>query len=135
MAASIERTRKRHLTWCSLRVLVYLGAFLLIACGRTLESQSAAIQSLHHAAWTSDNGLGAVFNVQQASDGFLWLTTSRGVLRFDGVLFESVEQATFGAVRDVDILSTFASSSGSVWFNHAQCGRPALEGWKHHCLF
>src|SRR2546428_12163610 len=30
--------------------------------------------------WTSANGLGAVFDIQQSSDGYLWLTTSRGVL-------------------------------------------------------
>ncbi|MBB5059698.1 signal transduction histidine kinase/streptogramin lyase [Granulicella aggregans] len=96
-------------------------------CGRTSESQSAAIQSLHHAAWTSDNGIGAVFNIQQASDGFLWLTTSRGVLRFDGVRFESLEQATFGAVQDVDTLSVFVSPSGSLWLTTRSAG---ILRWK-----
>ncbi len=53
----------------------------------------------HHTMWTSDNGLGAVFDIQQASDGYLWLTTSTGVFRFDGVRFQSVEEATNGAVQ------------------------------------
>ncbi len=35
----------------------------------------------HHTAW---NGLGAVFDIKQSSEGYLWLTTSKGVLRFDG---------------------------------------------------
>src|SRR5271167_3521622 len=40
----------------------------------------------HHTEW---NGLGAVFDIKQGPVGFLWLTTSKGVLRFDGVRFRS----------------------------------------------
>jgi len=44
--------------------------------------------------------VGAVFDIKQSADGYLWLTTSKGVLRFDGVRFQSVKEVTRGAVFD-----------------------------------
>jgi signal transduction histidine kinase/ligand-binding sensor domain-containing protein len=75
--------------------------------------------------------LGAVFNIQQSSDGLLWLTTSRGVLRFDGVRFESVQQVTFGAVSDSEILSAFTDFSGAVWLTTRSAG---ILRWENGAL-
>lgn len=66
----------------------------------------------HHTEW---NGLGAVFDIKQSSEGYLWLTTSKGVLRFDGARFQSVEEVTRGAARNSEIDSVFLSSSGGLW--------------------
>jgi ligand-binding sensor domain-containing protein len=81
----------------------------------------------HHRMWTSDNGLGAVFDIQQASNGYLWLTTSTGVFRFDGVRFQSIEEVTNGAVENSEIHSVFLSASGGVWLKTRAAG---LLFWK-----
>ena len=65
----------------------------------------------HHTGW--DN-LGAVFDLKQSPEGYLWLTTSKGVLRFDGLRFQSVEEVTRGAVHDDEIDSVFLSFSGGL---------------------
>jgi len=78
----------------------------------------------HHTAW---NGLGAVFDIKQSSEGYLWLTTSKGVLRFDGVQFQSVEEVTRRAVHDSEIDSVFLSSSGGLWLTTQGAG---LLFWK-----
>ena len=67
----------------------------------------------HHTEWS---GLGAVFDIKQSREGYLWLTTSKGVLRFDGAHFQTVEEVTRGAVSESDIDSVFLSGSGGVWF-------------------
>jgi signal transduction histidine kinase/ligand-binding sensor domain-containing protein len=85
----------------------------------------------HHRMWTSDNGIGAVFDIQQASNGYLWLTTSTGVFRFDGVRFQSVEEVTNGAIQDSEIHSAFLSSSGGVWLKTRAAG---LLFWKNDRL-
>ena len=85
------------------------------------------VTNFHHTMWTSDNGLGAVFDIQQAADGYLWLTTSTGVFRFDGVRFQSVEEATNGAVPNSEIHAVFLSSSGGVWLKTRAAG---LLFWK-----
>src|SRR5271169_4371846 len=78
----------------------------------------------HHTEW---QGLGAVFDIKQSSEGYLWLTTSRGVLRFDGVRFQSVEEVTLGAARSSEVDSVFVSSSGGVWLTTEGAG---LLFWK-----
>ena len=80
--------------------------------------------SYHHTGW---NGLGAVFDLKQSPEGYLWLTTSEGVLRFDGVRFESVEEITRGAVQNNEVDSVFLSSSGGLWFTTQGAG---LLFWK-----
>src|SRR5260221_13368232 len=85
----------------------------------------------HHRMWTSDNGIGAVFDIQQASNGYLWLTTSTGVFRFDGVRFQSVEEVTNQAVQNSEIHSAFLSSSGGVWLKTRADG---LLFWKDERL-
>jgi ligand-binding sensor domain-containing protein len=78
----------------------------------------------HHTGWS---GMGAVFDLKQSSEGYLWLTTSKGVLRFDGVRFQPLEEVTHGAVQDTEIDSVFISSSGGLWFTTQGAG---LLLWK-----
>ena len=81
----------------------------------------------HHTMWTSENGLGAVIDIQQASDGYLWVTTSTGVFRFDGVGFQSVEEATNGTVPNSEIHAVYLSPSGGLWLKTRAAG---LLFWK-----
>src|ERR1700677_996991 len=82
----------------------------------------AEATNFHHDMWTSDNGLGAVIDIQQAADGYLWLPPSTGVFRFDGVRFQSVEESTNGAVRNSEIHAVFLSSTGGVWLKTRAAG-------------
>src|SRR5215475_7928734 len=96
-------------------------------CEPAIWAAARQMTGFHHTMWTSDNGLGAVFDIQQASDGYLWLTTSTGVFRFDGVRFQSVEEVTNGAAENSQIHSAFLSSSGGVWLKTRAAG---LLFWK-----
>ncbi len=82
------------------------------------------ISDFHHTEW---KGLGAVFDIKQSSEGYLWLTTSKGVLRFDGVRFQSLAEVTRGAVQDSEIDSVFLSSTGGLWLTTEGAG---LVFWK-----
>jgi signal transduction histidine kinase/ligand-binding sensor domain-containing protein len=94
-------------------------------------ASAGRVKKFHHRMWISDNGIGAVFDIQQASNGYLWLTTSTGVFRFDGVRFQSVEEVTNGAVQNSEIHSAFLSSSGGVWLKTRAAG---LLFWKDERL-
>ena len=83
--------------------------------------------NFHHTQWTSENGVGSVFDIQQSPDGYLWLTTSRGVLRFDGVQFQTVADATYGGVDTNEIDSVYLPSSGGLWLTTMSAG---LLYWK-----
>src|SRR5215813_4244613 len=100
-----------------------MGAPLILG----VAAEVRAATDFHHTKWTSENGVGAVFNIQQSPDGYLWLTTSRGVLRFDGVRFQSVEEATYGAVHSSEIDSVLLPASGGLWLTTESAG---LLFWK-----
>lgn len=111
---------------------IRLAAGVVLFLELLAGSPSSTIRALtpsnfHHTKWTSENGAGAVFDIQQSSEGYLWLTTSRGVLRFDGVRFQTVAAATFGAVETNEIDSVFHSSSGGLWLTTTSAG---LLFWK-----
>src|SRR5262245_65922990 len=73
---------------------------LLLVAEPAARASARRMTGFHHRMWTSDNGIGAVIDIQQATNGYLWLTTSTGVFRFDGVRFQSVAEAKNGAVEN-----------------------------------
>jgi hypothetical protein len=72
------------------------------------------LNDYHHVSWTVENGLGAVFDIQQSSDGYLWLTTANGAFRFDGVRFQSIEEVTAGTIRNQDIDCVFVGRDAAI---------------------
>ncbi|MEO8131084.1 MAG: triple tyrosine motif-containing protein, partial [Bryobacteraceae bacterium] len=111
------------LSWIS---SIRIFCFFLALAG-VFAARASDRPDFHHTAWTSENGLGSVFDLQQSSDGYLWLTTSRGVMRFDGVRFQSVADATYGAVDGNEIDSVLVPPSGGLWLTTTSAG---LLFWK-----
>ena len=103
------------------------AAPILIAGTSSLPGWAPETKDLYHTAWTSESAVGAVTDIQQAPDGYLWLTTSKGISRFDGIRFQSLDEITGGAVRGVDIDSLFLTPSGGVWLSTRNAG---LLFWK-----
>jgi len=118
--------------WKSRKAVWLIGAALVLLVAEPAAWASARrMTGFHHRMWTSDNGIGAVFDIQQAANGYLWLTTSTGVFRFDGVRFQSAAEVTNGAVDNSEISSVFLSSSGGVWLKTRAAG---LLLWKDERL-
>jgi len=103
-------TASRKFGW--LLGVTLIPGLLLHLRGAVAGPAGRGVTDFHHTEW---NGLGAVFDLKQSSEGYLWLTTSKGVLRFDGVRFQSLEEVTPGAVQDSEIDSVFLSSYGGLW--------------------
>src|SRR5215510_3042850 len=91
------------------------AALVLLVAEPAAWASARGMTGFHHRMWTSDNGIGAVFDIQHAANGYLWLTSSTWVFRFDGVRCQSAAEATNGAVYNSQISSVFVSSSGGVW--------------------
>jgi signal transduction histidine kinase/ligand-binding sensor domain-containing protein len=116
--------------WTILRKFGWFLALALVPGLVSLVRGEIAEHAIHgatdfnHTEW---NGRGAVFDIKQSSEGYLWLTTSKGVLRFDGVQFQSVDEVTHGAVHDNEIDSVFFSPTGGLWLTTEAAG---LLFWK-----
>ena len=68
---------------------------LLVWCAGTgwaLDSSRRLTQYVHR-IWTTQQGLppGTIYDIWQTRDGFLWLGTQTGLVRFDGVRFTAAE--------------------------------------------
>ncbi len=61
------------------------------------------IDQYGHDSWTSQQGLPgeAVYQILQTQDGYLWMRTSEGLVRFDGVRFVAMDNVAGGAVRAI----------------------------------
>jgi signal transduction histidine kinase/ligand-binding sensor domain-containing protein len=87
----------------------------LIAVAEQPRTKNRA-ENIFHTAWSFEDGVSAVFDVQQDLDGYLWLTTANGVFRFDGANFQSVDIATNNAIHNRDVKSVYVAPSGRLWF-------------------
>jgi PAS domain S-box-containing protein len=120
--------RKAHFRW---RTGAIFAVLLAISMPGVLTRRDAAqaqvLEEYHHTEWTSKNGISGVWAVQEAPNGFLWLTTATGVYRFDGQRFESIDEVTNREVHNANIVTVFPSSSGGVWLTTRSQG---LLLWK-----
>jgi len=115
-------TFRRKLVW--LAGVALAPAMFAQAHWEREEPILRGLTDYHHTEW---GGLGAIFDIKQSPEGYLWLTTSKGVLRFDGVQFQSLEDVTRRAVDDREIDSVFLSASGGLWLTTEGAG---LLLWK-----
>ena len=104
-------SREGRIMWTFFRKFGWLAGISLSALVSPTHAADAGpavrgVTDFHHTEW---NGLGAVFDIKQSSEGYLWLTTSKGVLRFDGVRFQYLDEVTRGAVHGSEIDSVFLS--------------------------
>ena len=94
--------------------------FLLALQAQALESNKP-LTEYTHTVWTHKDGLSSAFiySIAQTEDGYLWLATTDGLVRFDGVRFVHWSPKTghtdlLGVVR-----SLCAAGDGSLWIGTA----------------
>lgn len=70
-----------------------------------------------HRVWRTEDGLpqNRVQAIAQTKDGYLWVGTSEGLARFDGLRFVVYDQSNTAAITDNSILSLEAAPDGSLW--------------------
>ena len=102
---------------CSLMMTLLLSTSL---CQTVVPPQQ--LPQFHHTLWSADSGIGAVYDIQQAPDGFLWIQTSTGVFRFDGVRFQTAAELIGDAERTRKIEAALPSHSSGVWFTTTASG-------------
>jgi signal transduction histidine kinase/ligand-binding sensor domain-containing protein len=100
----------------------YLAKWLLLllcvtAWPRLLPSEEAVAYKFH--AWNSQNGLpdDSIDAIQRTRDGYIWMTTSAGLVRFDGLHFHLFNRANTPALISVNFSfgALFESRDGALW--------------------
>src|SRR5712691_2357486 len=68
-------------------------------------------------SWTTDNGLpqNSVRSIVQTRDGYLWLTTFDGLVRFDGVRFTVFNKGNTTGISSNRFLRLYEDAGGDLW--------------------
>ncbi len=67
--------------------------------------------------WGAEKGFpgGAVYAITQTPDGYLWLGTEKGLVRFDGWSFQLFQHATTPALPEGPVRRLLADAEGNLW--------------------
>ena len=88
-------------------------------------------------SWQSEDGLpsNSVRAVAQAADGYLWVATAEGVVRFDGVRFSGFADESDALLAQRSARALFALPGGSVWIATARGGLLHWDGGKFRVVW
>ena len=88
----------------------------LVADARALDPNRLLSQYIRE-QWSTETGFpgGAVNSIAQTADGYLWVGTDRGLIRFDGFNFRPVSFASIGIASNVSILQLLTDAGGTLW--------------------
>src|SRR6202162_1529634 len=102
------------------RVLVLgtvFASLLLVALPRALAlDPDRRISQYGHTVWRIQNGaISPATTIAQTTDGFLWIGTAQGLMRFDGVRFVPWQPPQGQDLPGTHFSAVFGSRDGSLW--------------------
>jgi signal transduction histidine kinase/ligand-binding sensor domain-containing protein len=106
-------TSRLKQTRCTLIGIVLAGFF---TDARALDPNRLPSQYVRE-QWTTEPRFpgGVVNGIAQTADGYLWIGTDRGLIRFDGFNFRPVSLTSIAVASNVSILQLLTDASGKLW--------------------
>src|SRR6476620_1030552 len=101
-----------------IRNIAALMALALLCPAEALALDPAkALTQFTHSAWLMEDGLpqNSIKAIAQTADGYLWLATQAGLVRFDGVRFTVFNTANTPALININVMALLAARDGSLW--------------------
>lgn len=84
------------------------------------DSRPWTLDRYQHSAWTTRDGAPVgVTAIAQTHDGFIWVGSSEGLFRFDGLRFEHVEKIGDVALPKLPLMAVYSGADGGLWLGYA----------------
>jgi len=101
------------------KLLNYFNNFLFVtsAVGILLAAATAVFTQYQIESWTTDNGLpqNTVHSIVQTPNGYLWLATLDGLVRFDGVRFTVFNKQNTKSINSNRFSQLVVDVRGDLW--------------------
>ena len=96
--------------WAHLLILVRLSPLILIWF-------HTATAQYHLDHWTTDDGLpqNSIRSITQTRDGYLWMTTFDGLVRFNGVQFKVFDKSNTRGLSTNRFTAVYEDTQGTLW--------------------
>jgi ligand-binding sensor domain-containing protein/signal transduction histidine kinase len=104
----------RH--WAFRWLWAAVGVLCAMSGARGLDPNTALAQYTRE-RWSEEQGFpgGRVNAIAQTPDGFLWIGTERGLVRFDGLTFASISSGNPENSPDGPVLGLVTDGEGNLW--------------------
>ncbi len=114
MKNAVNRPKSFHY----LRLLGFFGFFLGVVFPAVALDPARSIFQHNCRSWARQNGLPAsgVYALAQTRDGYIWLGTAKGLVRFDGSEFKLFDLKQLPQARSTMVRSLSVSQRGGLWF-------------------
>jgi signal transduction histidine kinase/ligand-binding sensor domain-containing protein len=94
--------------------------FVLLLCLSTavLGADHSNITPTHsHTIWDAAAGFpgGYVYAISQTTDGYLWIGTSKGLVRYDGLSFVTIRQSDSSGEARIPVLGLVSDANDQLW--------------------
>src|SRR5690606_13262063 len=93
------------------------AAVLLAASPATALDRVRGLSQYIRDEWGPSKGYsgGPVYGFAQGADGYLWIASDRGLLRFDGLRFETVDLPLPTTSGGAAVVGVAATDEGAIW--------------------
>jgi signal transduction histidine kinase/ligand-binding sensor domain-containing protein len=115
-----RRVRRLGSPWQSARICLFTALLCNAAFGL---DHDRSITQFQHTVWTTKDGAPSlILSISQTADGYLWLGSLSGLVRFDGVRFEQYQPRFGGNFPSNEVASLFAQPDGRLWVGFIRGG-------------
>jgi signal transduction histidine kinase/ligand-binding sensor domain-containing protein len=97
--------------------LLSVAALALIL---SLTPLFSATPDFYFRSWQTQEGLPSnkILDLRQTQDGFIWIATLDGLVRFDGIKFTVFDNTNAEALTDQSLTCLFEGRDGTLWIGH-----------------
>ncbi|HEY2149782.1 MAG TPA: two-component regulator propeller domain-containing protein [Vicinamibacterales bacterium] len=116
-----------------LRSAIALAVVAMPMRASALDSAKTLSQYVRR-IWQVQQGLpqASIDALLQTHDGYLWLGTQTGLVKFDGVRFTTVDEVDGLSMKDIRVTRLLEGRDGTLWIGTSQAGLIRIQNGKAH---
>ena len=110
-------------------VRLLIGLIYFLACDPSSGRDSSPLSEYQTTIWRVEDGLpqSTVTCIAQSAEGYLWLGTQNGLVRFDGVKFRVFDENNAPAFKNSRIVRLLNDPEGTLWVGTEHSGLVGLH--------